>query len=71
MTPYITKQGDMVDAIARARYGSEHGGMTEAILKANPGLAARGPVLPENLTLTLPEIAPPGPRRLATVDLWS
>jgi phage tail protein X len=68
---YTTRQGDMVDAIAKARYGSELGGTTEAILIANPGLADRGPVLPENVAIVLPEIAPPTPRRIASVDLWS
>lgn len=70
-TPYLTREGDMVDAIAAARYGTEHRGMTEAILAANPGLAGRGPVLPENITILLPDIAPPGPREIASVDLWS
>jgi len=68
---YVTKQGDMVDAIASRAYGSEHRGTTEAILNANPGLADRGPVLPANVTITLPDLPKPAPREIATVDLWS
>lgn len=68
---YVTRQGDMVDGIAYRAYGSEHGGTTEAILAANPDLADRGPVLPENLTIVLPDLPPPAPREIATVDLWA
>lgn len=68
---YVTKQDDMVDAIAAATYGSEHNGTAEAILNANPGLAAYGPKLPANLSITLPDLPAPGPRQIATVDLWA
>lgn len=67
---YVTKQGDMVDGLAKAFYGDEHGGTTEAILAANPGLADRGPVLPENITLIIPDVTLPSPRTIATVNLW-
>lgn len=71
MTPYRTKQGDMVDAIAARFYGTEHRGTTEAILAANPGLADRGEKLPEGVTIQLPALAPARPREIATVDLWA
>lgn len=71
MRIYVTRQGDMVDAIASRAYGSEHNGTTEAILAANPGLADRGPVLPENIEIKLPDISPAQVKRLPTVDLWS
>lgn len=61
----------MVDAIAWRAYGSELNGATEAILAANPGLADRGPVLPENITILLPDLPPAQARPIATVDLWS
>ncbi len=67
---YLTKQGDMVDAIAYAKYGYT-AGSTEAVLAANPGLADMGPVLAANVTINLPTIAPPGPATIPTVDLWS
>lgn len=53
---YVTIDGDMVDAIAHARYG-RHGANTEAIYEANPGLAARGAVLPAGVAIRLPIIA--------------
>jgi phage tail protein X len=67
---YLTKQGDMVDAIAYAKYGYT-AGATEAVLAANPGLADMGSVLPVNVTVNLPTIAPPSPATIATVGLWS
>ncbi|MBY6242219.1 tail protein X [Methylosinus sp. Sm6] len=67
---YVTSRGDMVDAIAARAYGDEHIGAAEAILAANPGLAEHGPILPENLTILLPDLARPRPQ-IATVDLWS
>lgn len=70
MRSYVTQQGDMVDAIAKRAYGDEHGGATEAILAANPGLADCGPLLPANLTIALPDLARPRPE-IASVDLWS
>jgi phage tail protein X len=61
-------QGDMVDAICRRVYGDESG-FVEAVLDANPGLAALGPVLPEGTRLTLPEIQPE-PTQEPLVTLW-
>jgi phage tail protein X len=55
MDVYVTIDGDMVDAIAFARYG-RHGSNTEAIYEANPGLAARGAVLPAGVAVRLPAI---------------
>ena len=49
---YRTRQGDVLDAICHRWYGSET--MTAAVLAANPGLAAVGPLLPANRTLVLP-----------------
>jgi len=66
---YLTKQGDMVDAICYAKYGYT-AGATEAVLAANPGLADLGPVLPANITISLPTIAPTPSPVIATVDLW-
>lgn len=51
---YVSVDGDMVDLIAHVRYGS-HLGNTERVYDANPGLAARGPVLPAGVVVKLPE----------------
>jgi phage tail protein X len=68
-TRYITREEDMLDAIAARFYGYEHG-TTEAILAANHGLADLPPRLPTNLVIELPDLppAPLEPRR--TVNLW-
>ena len=66
MTRYRTSEGDMVDEICTAHYGSE--AMTEAVYEANPGLAAYGPLLPKGLEITLPEQTPDPVRQ--PVRLW-
>lgn len=66
---YITQQGDVVDAIALRFYGTKIG-TAELVLAANPGLAARGAVLEEGITIVLPAMSPkPAPVK-ATVNLW-
>ena len=67
--PYVTQQGDMVDAIAWRFYGFV-AGAAEAILAANPGLADQPPVLPENLTIQLPDVAATASPPKQTVNLW-
>jgi len=66
---YVTQQGDMVDAIAYQNYGFV-AGAAEAILAANPGLADRPPLLPENVTIQLPDVAAVTPPPKQTVNLW-
>jgi len=65
-TIYRTVDGDMVDAICRKHYGAE--GMTPAVYAANPGLAARGPVLPKGVLIELP-VQPAAPVH-KPVRLW-
>ncbi|MBN2740064.1 MAG: tail protein X [Rhodobacteraceae bacterium] len=55
MTIYRTNQGDMLDAICLAELGSE--AHITAVLDANPGLAALGPIYPQGVEITLPVIA--------------
>lgn len=64
---YITKRGDMVDAICYAQYGATSA-YTEAVLAANPGLAAQGPILPAGIVITLPEFEEEPSE--TTVKLW-
>lgn len=56
MTTYITSQGDTVEYIAWKFYGTQASKVVEQVLAANAGLADRGPVLPANVTITLPAI---------------
>lgn len=60
-------QYDTVDALCWRHYGRTQG-MTEQVLRANPGLAENGPILPHGLEVELPDIAPAVTAR--TVQLW-
>ena len=53
MEQYLTIEGDTVDLIAYNRFGVTHGA-TEAILRANPGLAVVGTKLPQGMTINIP-----------------
>lgn len=66
--PITSLQGDMVDAICRRTYGDESG-YAEAVLEANPGLAALGAVLPMGTVVVLPEIEDTI-SETAVVTLW-
>lgn len=67
MSTYRTSDGDTADLIAHRAYGAT-AGMTEALLDANPGLAAAGPVLPAGMLVALP--APPAPQPRRPIRLW-
>lgn len=66
MRVILTVDGDMADRIARAEMGAER--FVAALLDANPGLAARGPVLPAGVSVTIPDVA--RPVAAGTVRLW-
>lgn len=68
MQSYVTSEGDQVDAIAAAYYGSTSNRVAEQVLEANPGLADYGPQLPAGLIITLPDIASPAQQQ--GVRLW-
>lgn len=53
MTTYTTTGGEMIDQIAWGHYGHQIG-TTEAVLAANPGLAAQPFFLPPGLSIGLP-----------------
>jgi phage tail protein X len=52
---YITKQGQTLDLACRAHYGTTRT-VTETVLAANPGLAAKGPLLPIGTVINMPDI---------------
>lgn len=64
---YVTRDGDTVDLICWRIYGGR-AGSAEAVLAANPGLAARGPVLSSGVVIVLPELQADTPA--APVRLW-
>ena len=57
MSSYRTLDGDMLDAICQRLLGSES--HVPAVLAANPGLAALGPVYPAGVLITLPKVGAP------------
>lgn len=63
---YTTIDGDMLDAICKARLGSEQ--HAPAVLAANPGLAALGPVYAAGITILLPVVS--NPVVTGEVRLW-
>lgn len=63
-----THQNDTVDALCWRHYGRT-AGVTEAVLEANPGLADHGPVLPQGLSVQMPETQTAAPQR-QMVNLW-
>jgi len=66
MSRYVTKSGDVLDAICKAEYGGED--RIAAVLDANPGLAALGPVFAAGITIDLPEITTP--KAASQIRLW-
>lgn len=67
-TIYTTKQCEMVDAICRRAYGDESG-YVEAVLDANPGLAAMVSPLPTGTVILLPDV-PKASDIVDVVSLW-
>lgn len=68
MTVVYAQQHDTLDAICYRAYGTTQG-VTEQVLAANPGLAERGPHLPQGTAVTLSDLPQPAPRA-PTVQLW-
>lgn len=64
---YRAADGEMLDEIARLRYGTA--AAVEHVLDANPALAGARPRLPGGTLVELPPSAPPA--AAAVVTLWS
>ncbi len=54
----VGRRPERLDRVAKAIYGTEQGGTVEALLDANPGLAALGPFLPARTVVTVPTVTP-------------
>ena len=65
---HSSSDGDMLDAVALAHYGSHDAAVLEAILEANPGLADQGPIWPAGLEVILPAFETPQAQE--TAQLW-
>jgi len=68
MAEAIAQQNDTLDLICWRHYGRT-GAVTEAALKANPGLAELDPVLPHGQRVLLPDDVPAPVKE--TVNLWT
>jgi len=66
---YLTREGDVLDAIAWRIAGSEYA--VHALLAANPQLAHYPARLPAGLLLRLPAFDPPPAQTTRTVRLWA
>ena len=62
-----TSEGDVLDEICYAVYGSVTG-MVEAVYEANPGLAAQEQPFAAGILITLPDVEIP---RDEPVQLWT
>jgi phage tail protein X len=64
---YVTRQFDELDEICW-RYYKRTQQTVEAVLLANPNLADLMPILPEGVTILLPDL--PAPSTSETVRIW-
>jgi phage tail protein X len=64
---YVTRQFDELDLICWRYYGRTQQ-TVEAVMVANPNLADLMPVLPEGLTIQLPDL--PDPETTTTLRIW-
>lgn len=64
---YVTRQFDMLDDICWRYYGRTQQ-TVEAVMLVNPNLADLMPILPEGMTILLPDL--PAPSTSETVRIW-
>lgn len=69
MATYLTKDGDMIDAICWRHYAKGQQPLAvERVYLSNPGLAEFGPVLAAGMTINLPEL--PNPEATPILRIW-
>lgn len=61
MRRWVTTRATRLDLLVAELMGTTEGGNVEAVLAANPGLAAVGPIVPEGRTIEVPEVPPVTP----------
>jgi len=66
---YLTRDGEVLDAIAYRVCGSEHA--VHALLAANPQVAHHPARLPAGVLLRLPALIPPTAQTTRTIRLWT
>lgn len=58
-TTYQTRDGDVLDAIVAAQYGTVGlSAMVSQVLEANQGLSEKGDIYPAGISITLPDLPP-------------
>lgn len=65
---YHSKDGDILDEVVFAHYGDTSGEKVEAVLAANPGLAALGATFTAGVVIYLPDLDQETPTE--TDQLW-
>ncbi len=65
-----TQNNDTVDEICWRIFGRS-AGISEQVYDNNMGLAELGPVLPDGVTITLPEFTESAPKKREIIQLWS
>jgi len=60
-------QNDTVDTICMRYYGRTDG-VTEQVIKSNPGLADQGPILPHGYPVDMPDVVQT--TTVQTLQLW-
>ena len=68
MITYVTKDGDVLDAICWKYYGSTSG-TVEKVLEANRHLAELGSIFTAGVKIILPDLT--GEEETESVKLWS
>lgn len=68
MTKTTIDQAYRLDVVAQLTMGTEQNGCFEALLAANPGLAAGGPYIAEGATINVPAV--PTPPATPNVNPW-
>lgn len=66
----VEHDGERLDKIAKDKLGSERGGTVESTLALNPGLAAKGVILPLGTVIKLPPRPSEGPPRKVISRTW-
>jgi len=58
-TIYQTRDGDVLDAIVAAKYGTAGlSAMVSQVLEANQGLSEKGDIYPAGISISLPDLPP-------------
>lgn len=66
---YVTKEGDMIDAICWKYYAKGQQALAvEHVYAANLGLADYGPILKAGITIVLPTL--PYPKATPVIRIW-